>query len=59
MGTLLMRHLIDNARARGVQEMVSLDAADNTEMRALADYLGFSREADPLDATQVIHRLKF
>lgn len=58
LGTLLMRHLIDVARERGVREMVSLDAADNPEMRELAEYLGFSREADPLDATQVIHRLK-
>jgi GNAT superfamily N-acetyltransferase len=58
LGTLLMRHLIDVARERGVREMVSLDAAENPEMRELAEYLGFSREADPLDATQVIHRLK-
>lgn len=58
LGTLLMRHLIAVARARGIHEMVSLDAADNPEMRDLAAYLGFTRRTDPLDASQVIHSLK-
>ena len=58
LGTLLMRHLIAVARARGIHEMVSLDAADNAQMRELATYLGFTRRSDPLDASQVIHSLK-
>jgi len=58
LGTLLMRHLIDVARERGVLEMLSVDSAGNTEMRELADYLGFKRLADPLDASQVIHSLR-
>jgi GNAT superfamily N-acetyltransferase len=58
LGTLLMRHLIAVARARGIHEMVSLDAVDNPEMRELAAYLGCTRRADPLDASQVIHSLK-
>lgn len=58
LGTLLMRHLIAVARARGIHEMVSLDAVDNAPMRELAAYLGFTRRSDPLDASQVIHSLK-
>jgi len=57
LGSLLMHHLIEVARARGVHTMISLDAADNPAMRDLAQYLGFRRERDPNDATQVIHTL--
>lgn len=57
LGTLLMNHLIDIARERGISEMVSLDAAENFAMRDLALALGFRRESDPEDSTQVIHRL--
>ena len=58
LATLLMRHLIDVARVRGIHEMVSLDAIDNSEMRELAVFLGFTRRSDPLDATQVVHSLR-
>jgi GNAT superfamily N-acetyltransferase len=57
LGSLLMRHLIEVARSRGVRSMTSLDAADNPAMRDLAQYLGFRRERDPNDATQVVHTL--
>jgi GNAT superfamily N-acetyltransferase len=57
LGSMLMRHLIDVARARGIRTMTSLDAATNWQMRDLAAYLGFRRERDPDDSTQVIHRL--
>ncbi len=57
LGTLLMRHLIDFARERGIHEMVSIDAADNYAMRDLSLHLGFTREVDPEDSTLVIHRL--
>ena len=57
LGNLLMRHLIDVARARGIRTMISIDAADNWQMRDLAAYLGFRRERDPDDSAQVIHRL--
>ncbi|MEO7917345.1 MAG: GNAT family N-acetyltransferase [Dokdonella sp.] len=57
LGSVLMHHLIDVARDRGVQSMISLDAADNLPMRDLAHFLGFLRETDPNDATQVIHTL--
>ena len=57
LGTLLMRHLIDVARSRGIRKMVSLDSADNLQMRDLARFLGFSRQVDPQDPTAVIHIL--
>jgi len=57
LGAVLMRHLIDVARLRGVHSMVSYDAADNAAMRDLADYLGFRRDIDPNDPKQVVHSL--
>ena len=57
LGTVLMRHLIDTARAHGLRRMISIDAAENTAMRELATYLGFQRRADLGDVTQVIHTI--
>ena len=57
LGSLLMRHLIDVARTRGIRTMMSFDDANNWQMRDLAAYLGFDRKRDPNDSTQVIHRL--
>jgi GNAT superfamily N-acetyltransferase len=57
LGTLLMRHLIEIARQRGIRSMFSIDSANNSRMRELARDLGFARERDPDDSTQVIHRL--
>jgi GNAT superfamily N-acetyltransferase len=58
LGTLLMRHLIDYARAQGIRELVSYDASENRQMRELAADLGFVRTADRESADQVVHRLK-
>lgn len=58
LGTSLMKHLIDVARARGVRTMFSIDSAENASMRELAHYLGFTREADPDDPAEVVHTLK-
>lgn len=57
LGTLLMRHLIEMARSRGVRTMVSIDAADNGEMRDLATFLGFRRRTDFENPSLVIHTL--
>jgi len=57
LATLLMQHLIDTARQRGVECMYSMDAVDNQPMRDLAEHLGFQRKQDPNDATQVLHTL--
>lgn len=57
LATILMRHLIDVARQRGIECMYSMDAADNQAMRELAEHLGFTRKPDPNDSTQVLHML--
>jgi GNAT superfamily N-acetyltransferase len=57
LGTILMRDLIDVARRRGIRSMFSIDARSNERMQELARDLGFKRERDPDDPTQVIHRL--
>ena len=57
LATVLMRHLIDVARARGIECMYSVDAAENFAMKDLAAHLGFRRKADPHDAKQVLHSL--
>jgi GNAT superfamily N-acetyltransferase len=57
LGTALMRHLIDFARARGVIHMRSVDSAHNLGMRALARFFGFHVRVDPSDASQVIYEL--
>jgi len=57
LATILMRHLIDVARERGIECMYSMDAAENYEMRELAEHLGFSRKQDPDDGSQVLHTL--
>lgn len=57
LGTLLMNHLIDVARARGIRTMTSIDAADNLAMNELAHDLGFHSRIDPDDSTQVLHEL--
>lgn len=57
LGRLLLKHLIDHARSRGLRAMYSIDAASNVAMRDLAKAAGFTTTRDPDDASQVIHRL--
>lgn len=57
LGRLLLNHLIDHARAKGLRQMYSVDPAANQAMRELAKAAGFTTVADPNDPSQVIHRL--
>ena len=57
LGRLLLRHLIDHAKAKGLRQMYSIDSAANQPMRDLAKAAGFTTAADPDDLSQVIHRL--
>jgi GNAT superfamily N-acetyltransferase len=57
LGKLLMTHLISSARQYGVRQLYSLELADNTLMRELADEVGMSVSRDPSDAHQVIYSL--
>ena len=53
LAKLLLRHLIDYAKARGVTRLYSMDSNANTRMRALARKVGFSETPDPDDSSQV------
>ena len=55
LGSALVAHLIEVARARGIPYMFSIDSAHNVEMAGLARRLGFTRRLHPDDATLVIH----
>lgn len=57
LGTLLMKHLIEVAKARGIRSLISIDSADNIQMTDLARHLGFRSRVDPDDAGQIIHEL--
>jgi GNAT superfamily N-acetyltransferase len=57
LGTLLMRHLIEVARARGIVHLYSIDSVENSDMAALARFLGFERRLDLDDPGQVMHSL--
>jgi GNAT superfamily N-acetyltransferase len=58
LGTLLTRHVIDAARERGILALFSVDASENEPMREFAKHLGFQRDRNPRDATEVIHTLQ-
>jgi GNAT superfamily N-acetyltransferase len=58
VGSVLMRHLIEVARTRGIGTMHSYDAADNGAMADLAHCLGFERRIDHDDASMVVHTLR-
>ena len=57
IGTLLTEKLIEYARDHGVNKLYSVDLADNTSMRQLADEIGMSARKDPEDSHQVIYSL--
>jgi GNAT superfamily N-acetyltransferase len=57
LGKLLLRRLIDHARAHGVHRLYSMDAATNHGIRRLARDLGFTERPDPDDIHQVIYSL--
>lgn len=59
VGTLLAQQLIDFAKSHGIKKLYSIDLADNTYMRQLADDLGMRAQRDPDDAHQVIYSLTF
>ena len=49
VGRLLMRHLIDIARTRGIRRMYAIDAARCADTHRLAEHLGFRSRPDPED----------
>ncbi|WP_242103881.1 GNAT family N-acetyltransferase [Lysobacter sp. M15] len=57
LGTVLMRHLIEVARIRGIRRMTSTASAENVQMHDLAEHLGFQARVDPQDPSRVIYAL--
>lgn len=58
LGKILLRHLIDYARAHRVPRLYSMDAFDNQRMRKLAREVGFVERPSPDDIHQVIYSLE-
>jgi GNAT superfamily N-acetyltransferase len=57
LGHLLMRHLIEVARQRGIKRMFSVDSSANRQMRGLAASLGFERKVDHDCPSEVVYSL--
>jgi GNAT superfamily N-acetyltransferase len=57
LGTALLKHLIELARAAGIENLAMLESGENTEMRDLVRHLGFHVNIDPNDSSQVIFSL--
>src|SRR5690606_34210374 len=57
LGSLLMRRLIEVARARGMTRLSSTDVPDNEKMKQLARDLGFTRHFDAGNPREVVHSL--
>jgi GNAT superfamily N-acetyltransferase len=57
LGKILLRHLVDYARAHGILRLYSIDAVNNERMRKLARDVGFTEHPDPDDNNQVIYSL--
>jgi GNAT superfamily N-acetyltransferase len=58
LGQILLRRLIDYARAHGIHRLYSMDAVNNERMRQLARHAGFAEDPDPADIHQVIYSLQ-
>jgi GNAT superfamily N-acetyltransferase len=57
LGKILLRHLIDYARAHGISRLYSVDALANSRMRELARSLGFAARPNPDDGNEVVYSL--
>lgn len=57
LGTIMLTHLIEVARSRGIKYMWSMDSTENVAMSDLAHYMGFQQKQDPEDSSQVIYSL--
>ena len=57
LGHLLMRHLIEVARQRGIKRMFSVDTAANRQMRDLAAGLGFEHKINADYPSEIVYSL--
>ncbi len=58
LGRLLAHRLVEYARGHGVTQLYSVDLADNSAMRNLANELGMNVRHEADEPTQVIYSLK-
>ena len=58
LGTLLMRHLIEVARGRGIKQMIAIVAVGNLAMCNLAASLGFAPESMRDYPGEIVYRLR-
>lgn len=58
LGRMMMEKLIAFARDNGEKALYSIDLANNTYMRKLADDLGMTAKRDPDDAKLFVYRLE-
>ena len=57
LGAALIRHLIEIARADGLETLSFIEYAENLELRGLAHELGFHVHVDPNDTEQLVYTL--
>jgi GNAT superfamily N-acetyltransferase len=57
LGSMLMKHLIEIARGKGIDYMFGADSVQNAPMIELAKRLGFSQQIDPRDRSRIVHGL--
>ena len=57
LGRMMLQHLIDVARAHGIESMYSIESADNSKVKSFAHAIGFVCKADPRDYTLLTYTL--
>jgi L-amino acid N-acyltransferase YncA len=57
INALLIKKLIEFAKGHGVKRLYSIDLAENSSMRRLAEDMGMDSKCDPDNARQVIYSL--
>jgi GNAT superfamily N-acetyltransferase len=57
LGSMLMQHLIEIARGKGIDYMFGEDSVQNAPMIELAERLGFSQQINPRDRSRILHGL--
>jgi N-acetylglutamate synthase-like GNAT family acetyltransferase len=57
VGTSLTNCIIDEARARSIHTLFSVDSADNLAMQHFSAHFGFEHAPNPGDSTEVVHTL--
>lgn len=55
IATLLIKQLIEQARASGIKKLVSIELSSNHIMKALANSIAMDSKPDPSDSTQIIY----